>query len=44
MREIMDGQIKQLKKILSAQCLFIFAEYLREEARIKELEERGGVQ
>lgn len=37
-------QIKQLKKVLSAQVLFMLAEYLTEEAKIKEIEERGEVQ
>ena len=37
-------QIKQLKRIISGQFLFMLAEYLREEARIKECEERGEIQ
>lgn len=37
-------QIRQLKRIISAQVLFVLAEGLREEARIRECEEREEVQ
>jgi hypothetical protein len=37
-------QIRQLKRILDAQCLFMFSQYLREEAKLKDIEERGEIQ
>jgi hypothetical protein len=37
-------QIRQLKKVLMGQCLYMLGQYLREEARIRECEERGEIQ
>jgi hypothetical protein len=37
-------QIKQLKRVLMGQCLFVLSAYLREEATIKECEEKHGMQ
>ena len=37
-------QIRQLKKLLMSQCLYMVSLYLREEARLKDIEQAGEVQ